>query len=178
MADVHLPVEPDFLKRHPQELNMGTIQRLCIARALVHEPLLLVADEPTSALDPSVQAKVMKMLLNLQTEKGMTMLFVTHDIALARKISDRICVMLAGHIVEIGPAAGVLGKPAHPYTRGLIESARGASLMEQAAEGEAAAGCPFAGRCDRKTEECLRFFPSPNTLPGGARQVWCFHPLG
>ena len=179
MADVHLPVEPDFLKRHPHELNMGTIQRLCIARALVHEPMLLVADEPTSALDPSVQAKVMKMLLNLQTEKGMTMLFVTHDIALARKISDRICVMLAGHIVEIGPAAAVLGSPGHPYTQGLIESARGASPMEQAGEGDAAgSGCPFAARCDRKTDACLRAFPPAVALPGSPRQVWCFHPFG
>jgi peptide/nickel transport system ATP-binding protein len=178
MADVHLPVEPDFLKRLPHELNMGTIQRLCIARALVHEPMLLVADEPTSALDPSVQAKVMKMLLNLQTEKGMTMLFVTHDIALARKISDRICVMLAGRIVEIGPAASVLGSPGHPYTRGLIESARGASPMEQAGEGDAAvSGCPFASRCDRKTEKCLRVFPPTIALPGSPHQVWCFHPL-
>jgi oligopeptide/dipeptide ABC transporter ATP-binding protein len=178
MADVHLPVEPDFLKRRPHELNMGTIQRLCIARALVHEPMLLVADEPTSALDPSVQAKVMKMLLNLQTEKGMTMLFVTHDIALARKISDRICVMLAGRIVEIGPAASVLGSPSHPYTRGLIESARGASPMEQAQEGDAAgSGCPFAARCDRKTDDCLRAFPPAVALPGCPHQVWCFHPL-
>ena len=75
---------------------MGAIQRLCIARALVTEPMLLVADEPTSSLDPSVQAKILKMLLDLQTEKGLTMLFVTHDIGLARKIADRIGVMLAG----------------------------------------------------------------------------------
>jgi len=177
MADVHLPVEPDFLKRHPHELNMGTIQRLCIARALVHEPMLLVADEPTSALDPSVQAKIMKMLLNLQTEKGMTMLFVTHDIALARKISDRICVMLAGHIVEIGPAASVLADPGHPYTKGLIESARGASLMEQAGERDAAPGCPFAARCDRQSEICLRAFPPPVALSGSSHRAWCFNPL-
>jgi peptide/nickel transport system ATP-binding protein len=178
MTDAHLPVEADFLKRHPHELNMGTIQRLCIARALVHDPTLVVADEPTSALDPSVQAKVMKMLLNLQTEKGLTMIFVTHDIALARKVSDRICVMLSGRIVEIGPAARVLGHPGHPYTQGLIESARGNTLMEQSGtRGAEAAGCPFAGRCDRKTDSCIRMFPPPVDLPGGSHRAWCFNPF-
>ncbi|MCK9362481.1 MAG: ABC transporter ATP-binding protein [Syntrophales bacterium] len=177
MAEAHLPVEPDFLKRHPHELNMGTIQRLCIARALVHEPTLVIADEPTSALDPSVQAKVMKMLLNLQTEKGLTMIFVTHDIALARKISDRICVMLSGRIVEIGPAAKVVGNPGHPYTRGLIESARGGKLMKQAgARNATAGGCPFADRCDRQTDICRRAFPTSVELSGGSHFVWCFNP--
>jgi peptide/nickel transport system ATP-binding protein len=87
---------------------------------------LLVADEPTSSLDPSVQAKVLKLLLDLQIEKGLTMLFVTHDIGLARKIGDRIGVMRAGRIVETGPSVQVLSKPLHPYTRRLIRSAAGA----------------------------------------------------
>ena len=82
-------------------------------------------DEPTSALDPSVQAKVLKLLMGLQIEKGLTMLFVTHDIGLARKTADRIGVMLAGRIVEIGPASRIINRPGHPYTRMLIDSARG-----------------------------------------------------
>jgi peptide/nickel transport system ATP-binding protein len=126
LADVRLSTEPTFLKRYPHELNMGAVQRLCIARALVLEPSLLVADEPTSSLDPSVQAKVLKLLLDLQIEKGLTMLFVTHDIGLARKIGDRIGVMRAGRIVETGPSVQVLSKPLHPYTRCLIRSAAGA----------------------------------------------------
>ncbi len=124
LTDVHLPTRPEFLRRYPHELNMGAIQRICMARALIRDPLLLVADEPTSALDPSVQAKVLKMLLNLQIEKGLTLLFVTHDIGLARKISDRIGVMQAGRMVETGPAADIINHPQHPYTALLISSAK------------------------------------------------------
>lgn len=185
MTDVHLPVEPDFLKRYPHELNMGAIQRLCIARALVHGPALIVADEPTSALDPSVQAKVVKMLLDLQTEKGLTMMFVTHDIGLARKISDRICVMLAGRIVEIGPAAMVIANPGHPYTKGLLDSARGSHLMKDtlhlpglAADSRSrSSGCPFADRCERRTDQCLTLNPPRVDLEERSHCVRCFHPL-
>jgi peptide/nickel transport system ATP-binding protein len=125
LSDVRLSIAPEFLKRYPHELNMGAIQRVCLARALVHEPDLLIADEPTSALDPSVQAKVLKMLLNLQIEKGLTLLFVTHNIGLARKVADRIGVMSGGRIIETGPAARIVNHPAHEYTRALIHSARG-----------------------------------------------------
>jgi peptide/nickel transport system ATP-binding protein len=185
MTDVHLPVEPDFLQRYPHELNMGAIQRLCIARALVHDPALIVADEPTSALDPSVQAKVVKMLLDLQTEKGLTMIFVTHDIGLARKISDRICVMLAGRIVELGPAAKVIGEPGHPYTKGLLDSARGSHFMKNALRlpGQNTdspprpSGCPFADRCERRTDQCLTMDPPRVDLEERFHCVRCFHPL-
>jgi peptide/nickel transport system ATP-binding protein len=125
MSDVRLSIAPEFLKRYPHELNMGAIQRVCLARALVHEPDLLIADEPTSALDPSVQAKVLKMLLNLQIEKGLTLLFVTHNIGLARKVADRIGVMEGGRIIETGPAARIILHPDHEYTQSLIRSARG-----------------------------------------------------
>ncbi len=125
LSDVRLSSAPEFLKRYPHELNMGTIQRVCLARALVHEPDLLIADEPTSALDPSVQAKVLKMLLNLQIEKGLTLLLVTHNIGLARKVADRIGVMSGGRIIETGTAARIIHHPDHEYTRTLIRSARG-----------------------------------------------------
>jgi peptide/nickel transport system ATP-binding protein len=178
MTDVHLPLQPDFLKRYPHELNMGALQRLCIARALVHEPALIVADEPTSALDPSVQAKVVKMLLDLQIEKGLTMIFVTHDIGLARKISDRICVMLAGRIVEIGPAAKVISEPLHPYTKGLLDSARGAYVPGPTVERRPrSGGCPFADRCERQTDQCLALDPPRIELNEHSHCVRCFHPL-
>ncbi len=125
LADVRLSTAPEFLHRYPHELNMGAIQRLCIARALVHGPDLLIADEPTSALDPSVQAKVLKMLLNLQIDKGLTLLFVTHDIGLARKVGDRIGVMRNGRIVETGTSAQIINHPEQDYTKMLINSARG-----------------------------------------------------
>ncbi|MFH7320528.1 ATP-binding cassette domain-containing protein [Desulfurivibrio sp. D14AmB] len=125
LRDVHLTAEPEFLTRYPHELNLGALQRVCIARALVGNPELLVADEPTSALDPGVQAKVLKLLLDLQIERGLTMLFITHDLGLARKIADRIGVMRAGRLVEEGPAARLLNHPTDPYTRRLWQCGAG-----------------------------------------------------
>ena len=124
LTQVHLPEDDAFLRQYPHQLNMGALQRLSIARALILRPSLLIADEPTSALDPSVQAKVLKLLLHLQTELGLSLLFVTHDLALARKVSDRVGVLLKGELVEYGPASAVLERPAHPYTKFLISSAR------------------------------------------------------
>lgn len=121
LREVHLTTEPEFLARYPHELNLGALQRVCIARALAGNPVLLVADEPTSALDPGVQAKVLKLLLDLQIERGLTMLFITHDLGVARKIADRIGVMRAGSLVEEGPAARLLNHPTDPYTRRLLQ---------------------------------------------------------
>jgi peptide/nickel transport system ATP-binding protein len=177
LAEVRLSTEPEFLKRYPHELNMGAVQRLCIARSLVSEPALLVADEPTSSLDPSVQAKVLKLLLDLQIEKGLTMLFVTHDIGLARKIGDRIGVMLAGSIVETGPSVQVLNRPLHPYTKLLIRSAAGAVeglplQVKEPTEG----GCPFSSRCKQVVSSCLSETPPEVNLNSGQHVVRCFRP--
>jgi len=177
LTDVRLPTEPAFFKRHPHELNMGAVQRLCIARALISEPLLLVADEPTSCLDPSVQAKVLKLLLNLQIEKGLTMLFVTHDIGVARKIGDRVGVMTAGTMVEIGPSARVLGSPLHPYTKFLIQSAgRETEGFSAGIPAPHTAGCPFAPRCNRAGAPCFSELPPLINLDGGCHMVRCFNP--
>ena len=175
LADVRLSTEPEFLKRYPHELNMGAVQRLCIARALVLEPSLLVADEPTSSLDPSVQAKVLKLLLDLQIEKGLTMLFVTHDIGLARKIGDRVGVMLAGTIVEAGPSVQVLDKPLHPYTRLLIRSAaRPVDSPVLQSKTHPQAGCPFSSRCGHTVSSCFSGLP-PLVFPDGMYHfVRCF----
>lgn len=120
---VELPVDDDFLKRYPHQLSGGEVQRVAIARALALGPKLLIADEPTSALDPSVQAKILKLLMNLQDSMGLAMIFVTHDIAIARKISDRMAVMYRGRIVEVGKTNEVLMHPSHPYTRRLVDCA-------------------------------------------------------
>ena len=178
LTDVRLSIGPEFLKRYPHELNMGAIQRICLARALVVNPTLLVADEPTSALDPSIQAKVLKLLLDLQIEKGLTMLFVTHNIGLARKIADRIGVMLAGHVLEVGPASMVFSHPLHPYTHLLIESAKGKGrTVEVETEGVKMAGCPFALRCDRAKEVCFRVDPQQITGDVNSHIVNCHFPL-
>ncbi len=162
LADVHLSTDDAFLGRYPHELNMGALQRVCIARALILMPSLLIADEPTSALDPSVQAKVLKLLLDLQTERGLTMLFVSHDIALARKISDRMGIMLSGHLVELGRASRILSHPAHPYTKMLLEGAGGNRQegWKTPPDEGASKGCPFFQRCSKGRDLCQTEFPS------------------
>jgi ABC-type microcin C transport system duplicated ATPase subunit YejF len=148
LKDVHLSTEPGFLGRYPHELNMGALQRVCIARALVSNPSLVVADEPTSSLDPSVQAKVLKMMLDLQIEKGLTMLFITHDLGVARKIGDRIGVMLAGRLVEWadrsghGPPRPSLYQAPDCRRRGEIEAATAAGRVQTRRV------APFVVRCD------------------------------
>jgi peptide/nickel transport system ATP-binding protein len=122
---VDLPLNNDFLARYPHQLSGGEVQRVAIARALALQPKLLIADEPTSALDPSVQAKILNLLMDLQEKMGLGMLFVTHDIALARKISDRIAVMFKGQVVETGATNYVLSHPSNPYTRRLVDCASG-----------------------------------------------------
>ena len=177
LSQVRLSTDPLFLKRYPHELNMGAIQRVCIARALVLKPSLLVADEPTSSLDPSVQAKVLKLLLDLQIELGLTMLFITHNIGLARKIGDRIGVMLAGRLVEVGPANIVLSAPRHPYTRLLIDSARGLvkNPFKPGSEFTKSFGCPFVSRCPWHSDVCLE--ERPEMVDVDHCRVRCHFPL-
>ena len=177
LDDVHLSTDSAFLGRYPHELNMGAIQRVCMARAIVLAPSLLIADEPTSSLDPSVQAKVLKLLLDLQIERGLSMFFVTHDIGLARKISDRIGVMLAGRLVEVGPAHLILSAPLHPYTRLLIDSVSGLSrkLVRSGSAETGPGGCTFYRRCNRAQDICLK--EAPLLKDGAHGQIACHFPL-
>lgn len=120
LTEVELPADEVFLHKYPHQLSGGEAQRVVIARALALNPKILIADEPTSALDASIQAKVIKLLLNLQEDRGLAMLFITHDIALARKISDRLAVMQDGKIVEEGPTHLITAAPANQYTQKLL----------------------------------------------------------
>ena len=122
LAEVDLPATDDFLRRYPHQLSGGEAQRVAIARALILEPKLLIADEITASLDAGVQARVVRLLMRLQDMRGLAILFITHDIALARKISDRIIVLKEGRIVETGLSSEVLSNPVHPYTRQLVEA--------------------------------------------------------
>ncbi|ABK14645.1 ABC transporter ATP-binding protein [Methanothrix thermoacetophila] len=133
LENAELSTDPEFLRRYPHQLSGGEAQRVAIARALVMHPKLLIADEPTSALDPSVQAKILRLLMDLQERMGLSILFITHDIALARKVSDRIAVMLRGSIVEEGPSGEVIREPAHRYTASLVRCAAMSSVMEERA---------------------------------------------
>jgi len=130
LAEVELPQAEDFLSKYPHQLSGGEIQRVAIARALVLDPQLLIADEPITFLDASVQAKILKLLLNLQEQRGLSMIFITHDIAMARKVSDRIAVMLNGKIVEEGPSSEVVSAPKQLYTQSLLSAASALHLTE------------------------------------------------
>jgi peptide/nickel transport system ATP-binding protein len=111
-----------FLDRYPEDLSGGQKQRIVIARALVTGPDLLVADEPVAMLDMSVRAKILELLMDLQQELGLTYVFITHDLATAKFLCDRIAIMYLGKVVESGPAAEIYAEPRHPYTRALLEA--------------------------------------------------------
>lgn len=123
LVDVDLPGTEDFLQRYPHQLSGGEAQRVAIARALILEPKLLIADEITASLDAGVQARVVRLLMRLQDTHGLALLFITHDIALARKVSDRAIVLKDGLIVEAGLSSIVFSQPVHPYTRQLVDAA-------------------------------------------------------
>jgi len=148
----------DFLHRLPKQLSGGQKQRVSIARALVTEPKLVILDEPTSALDASVQAQILNLLIELQERYSISYLIITHNIAVAEYLADRIYVMYAGKIVEQGPAKSIISEPRHPYTLALIASApianpRHKTMLDVELRGEVPsvvdppAGCRFHPRC-------------------------------
>ncbi|MBA7701984.1 putative ABC transporter ATP-binding protein YejF [subsurface metagenome] len=110
------------IKALPHELSGGQRQRVMIAMALANEPDMLIADEPATALDVTIQAQILKLLKDLQSRFGMAMLYITHDLSVVRKVSDRVCIMKEGEIVESGPKSKIFGSPSHPYTRHLLAS--------------------------------------------------------
>jgi oligopeptide/dipeptide ABC transporter ATP-binding protein len=149
--------------RYPHELSGGMKQRVMIATALTHEPALLILDEPTSALDVSIQAQIMNLLKELKAAQGLTMLFITHDLALASDLCDDIAVMYAGQIRELGSAEEVLGRPLDPYSQALLASIpslhdeRPPRFLPGAPPDLRVpiAGCRFAPRCPSVFEPCL-----------------------
>jgi peptide/nickel transport system ATP-binding protein len=167
LADVGL--DRELAARHPHALSGGQRQRVAVARALAAEPDVILADEPTSMLDVSTRLGVLKLLRRLADERRLAILLITHDLAAAHAIADRVLTLYAGRIVESGPTATVLRAPAHPYTRLLLSSvprgerlqaaaptvARSADVAaEPAVAAPLAQGCPFLTRCPRAIERC------------------------
>jgi oligopeptide/dipeptide ABC transporter ATP-binding protein len=153
-------------KQYPHQLSGGLRQRVMIAMALAADPGLLIADEPTTALDVTVQRQILDLLATLRNELRLSMLFITHDLAVVAEIADRIAVMYAGRIVEEGPVLEVLRHPRHPYTEGLLRAApRLKREKPLSIPGTVPAldslppGCAFASRCEYVRDECGRAIP-------------------
>jgi peptide/nickel transport system ATP-binding protein len=164
LTAVGIPEPKRRFRAFPHELSGGLRQRVMIAIAIAGNPELIIADEPTTALDVTVQAQVLRLLQRLRAEIGCSIVLITHDLGVAAQISDRIAVLYAGRIAEIGPTAEVLGRPAHPYTHGLLrsrltlETARHRKLAALAGAVPSAVdplpGCAFAPRCVVSTAAC------------------------
>jgi peptide/nickel transport system ATP-binding protein len=179
LRTVGLEPAEEFLGRRPDELSGGQRQRVASARALAVDPELLVADEPTSMLDVSIRMGVLNLLAELKRERGLAILLITHDLASARYLADRILVLFRGRVVEDGPSDAVVASPAHPYTRALLASIAGAERVPStsgtsSAENDGAAiaiGCPFATRCPDVLAICREVDPAPR--PVDRREVRC-----
>lgn len=174
---VRIPSPAHRLDAYPHEMSGGMRQRAMIALALSCRPTILLADEPTTALDATVQVQILLLLRDLQREFGLSMIFVTHDISVGVEVADRIAVMYAGRIVEVGPVRDVIHSPRHPYTIGLLAT-RGAGGRLSGRRLPAipgsppdlanlAPGCAFAPRCTLASEECRANAPEPVTLAPG-----------
>jgi len=180
-------IDPEvYGDRYARQFSGGQCQRISIARSLAMRPSLLICDEMVSALDVSVQAQILNLLEDLKVEYGLTLLFIAHDLAVVRNVSDRVAVMYLGTICEIGPADALYSAPAHPYTKFLLGAALEADpdspARDDVLQGEPPSpldppsGCRFRTRCPYATEKCVAEAPASREVAPG-HQVACHYPL-
>ncbi len=176
-----------YLDKYPYELSGGERQRVGVARALAAEPELILADEPTSMLDVSIRLDIMNLLLDLKEQEGLSLLFITHDLAGAHYMSDRIAVMYAGRLMEVGPSTALIHAPKHPYTQLLKRAApkpeTGLTPELIRVSGEVPdltalpPGCPFEPRCAFAHDPCRERLPDlVETAPGHAARCVLYYP--
>ena len=181
LADTGIPAPERRIDHYPHQFSGGMRQRVVIALALAANPRLVVADEPTTALDVSIQAQIISLLKKLCREHGTAVMLVTHDMGVIAETADRVAVMYAGRIAEIGPVADVIHRPQHPYTKGLMGSiptmGHEAERLAQI-EGsmprltDIPSGCAYHPRCPQAFERCQR--ERPELLPAGASRAACW----
>ena len=169
MRDVAIPDPEQRSRSYPHQLSGGMRQRVMIAMAIVNRPQLLIADEPTTALDVTIQAQILELLNELRRKFGLAMLFISHDLAVVSHVADRVAVMYAGNLVELGTKADIFDAPAHPYTQGLLRAiptlatdrAQPLATIEGTVPTMAGLppGCPFEPRCEHRVDACADQLP-------------------
>jgi len=177
MKEVGIADSERRARDYPHQLSGGMRQRVMIAMAIVNRPRLLIADEPTTALDVTIQAQILDLLAELRAKFCLTMLFISHDLAVVSQVADRVAVMYAGSLVELGSKRDVFQAAAHPYTRGLLHAVPTLKTDRErpleTIEGTVPPlhlvppGCPFEPRCEFRVEECARSLPALVEVSGG-----------
>ncbi len=181
LKDTGIPAAEQRIDHYPHQFSGGMRQRVVIALALAAEPQLIVADEPTTALDVSIQAQIITLLKTICRDRGAAVMLITHDMGVIAETCDRVAVMYAGRVAEVGPVHEVINQPAHPYTRGLM-----GCIPDMAADRERLhqidgamprlnaipRGCAFNPRCDRSFERCHE--QRPDLMPAGATRAACW----
>jgi peptide/nickel transport system ATP-binding protein len=185
LVNVGMPLPEAPLKAYPHQCSGGMRQRVAVAIALLNRPELIIADQATTALDVTIQGQILEALQQLTRETGTALIWITHDLSVLAGLTDRVCVMYAGRIVEQGRTADVLRAPGHPYTRGLLDSVPGnAPAREKLKQIPGAPpslvdlppGCAFRPRCPYATAECGET-PEMRTHGATGQSLRCFHPL-
>lgn len=178
---VMVEMDPDYLGRYPYAFSGGQRQRIGLARALALNPKLIFLDEPTSALDVSVQAQILNLLLGMQKKKNLSFIFVTHDLSVARHVSDKLAVMYLGQFVEIGKTKELFARPSHPYTQALLSAIPDPHqpFHQIILKGEIPdpanrpSGCPFHPRCLHAKPICQKDIPKLVFIEGSDHKVAC-----